>query len=71
VVEMSRYSVTEKVWRGVLLMYRTPEIVWYIKDGVRKNDAKDGLLPDNMQQKDLDCVLAALSWARAHRGPTV
>lgn len=61
---MSRLTVTSRVWRGILIMWRNPQVVWYMKDGVCQNDERDGLLPGKTKQKDIDCVLAAVNWAQ-------
>ena len=51
--------VTHRVWRGVLLMWRNPDLAQSIQNGS---------LPDNIKQKDVDCVLRAVDWAQAMEG---
>jgi hypothetical protein len=57
--------ITNKVWRGILIMWRNPQVIWYMKDGICEDDEIDGLLPDKITQKDVDCVIRAIDWARA------
>jgi len=56
-------KTTEKVWRGVLLMYRNPELIVIMK---QDKYCEDGFLAKHMPQKDMDCILRAASWAEAH-----
>jgi len=54
-------GVTSRVWRGILIMWRNPELVTLIKT---EPFTEDGGVAKYMPQKNLDCVLAAVDWAR-------
>ena len=58
---MSRLAVTSRVWRGVLYMWRNPELITLLKT---EPFTEDGYLAKHMPQKNLDCVLAAVNWAQ-------
>ena len=65
---MSRLAVTSRVWRGILYMWRNPELITLLKT---EQFTEDGYLAKHMPQKNLDCVLAAVNWAQrkeAHHG---
>tara|TARA_R110000824_G_scaffold60696_6_gene162069 strand:+ start:2993 stop:3196 length:204 start_codon:yes stop_codon:yes gene_type:complete len=50
-----------RVWRGVLILWRQPDIIERLKT---KPFDDDGHLAKHMPQKDMDCVVAAVNWAQ-------
>ena len=50
-----------KVWRGVLILWRDPEIIERIKN---EPFDKFGGVAKHLPQKDMDCVLTAINWAQ-------
>ena len=54
-----RLTITERVWRGVLLMWRNPKII----ELMQSDDRVKILKKHKFQQQEIDCVLRAVDWA--------
>ena len=63
-----RLAVSEKVWQGILLMWQHPYLIEYLNED-HENWAVDKkkLREWGIKQKDIDCVLRAVDWARGKR----
>jgi Fe-S cluster assembly ATPase SufC len=57
-----RLTITERVWRGVLLMWRNPKII----ELMQADDRVKKLKKHKFQQQEIDCVLRAVDWAKGN-----
>ena len=57
-----RLTMTERVWRGVLLMWRKPKII----ELMQADDRVKKLKKHKFQQQEIDCVLRAVDWAKGN-----
>ena len=53
--------VTSKVWRGILEMWGNPSII----EAMQSEDCLAAAEQQNIQQKQIECVIRAVDWAQA------
>ena len=76
----NKHTVSDRVWQGILIMYRNPEVINFITPlpmklrgnltqtediGEYRANRKRILKDMKLKQRDIDAVLRAVSWAEA------
>jgi len=61
---MGRLAVTQKVWRGVLIMWRKKHHL----SAFDEEPFSPGALSEHFSQSEIDCIIRAVDWANAHEG---
>ncbi len=57
---------SSRVWRGIIVMWKHPYLIEYLNKGHENWGVdKKKLREWGIKQKDIDCVLRAVDWARA------
>ena len=57
--------ITHKVWRGVIIMFEQPHAVAALRQDQGPHTDLNDTPTIRLKQKDADCVIRAIDWARA------
>jgi hypothetical protein len=77
----NKYTVSDRVWQGILVMVRNPEVITFLTPLPRKDpgrfrwmgleiseyrkERKEFFKKSGLKQRDIDAVIRAISWAEA------